>query len=137
MKIMLDDGAFEPIREHETDAGLDLRAKEDMFIPARGAAVIGTGVHVELPEGCAGLLVSKSGLNVKHDLTSTGLIDQGYTGEVMVKLYNHGVTNYQVKAGDKISQLVVIPVKYEKVDIVDSIDGAGNRGDNGFGSTGK
>ncbi|MBQ9251584.1 MAG: dUTP diphosphatase [Clostridia bacterium] len=137
MKAMLDKGAFAPERAHETDAGLDLRAKQDMFVPALGSAVIGTGVHVELPEGCAGLLVSKSGLNVNHNLTSTGLIDQGYTGEVMVKLHNHGRNGYQVKAGDKISQLVVMPVLYEPVEIVDAIDGAGDRGDNGFGSTGR
>ena len=68
--------------------------------------------------------------------TVTGLIDEGYSGEITVKLYNHSGRDYEVKAGDKISQLVIIPVKYEPVEIVDEI-GGGERGDAGFGSTGR
>ena len=93
-------------------------------------------MHVELPPGTAGLLVSKSGLNVKHDITSTGLIDEGYAGEIVVKLHNHGFDDYVVRAGDKISQLVVVPVIYEGVEIVDEIEG-GERNADGFGSTGR
>ena len=137
MKVMLDDGAFEPIRAHDTDAGLDLRAKRSVRVPAHGSAVIPTGVHIELPEGTAGLMVSKSGLNVQHDITSTGLVDEGYTGEIMVKLYNHGEDSYQVNAGDKVSQLVVIPVLYEPVERVESLEMDTERGSAGFGSTGK
>lgn len=136
MRVAVDESAFPPTRAHETDAGMDLRARRSVQIPAHGSAVIGTGTHVQLPHGCCGLLVSKSGLNTKHELTSTGLVDDGYCGEIMVKLYNHGETSYQVKAGDKISQLVVIPVRYEPIEIVDSIEG-GERGQNGFGSTGR
>lgn len=137
MKVMLDEGAFAPIRAHSTDAGLDLRAKRSIRVPAGGSAVIGTGVHIELPHGCCGLLVSKSGLNIKHDITSTGLVDEGYTGEIMVKLFNHGTDSYQVQAGDKVSQLVVIPVLYEDVEIVDHLNQDTERGGRGFGSTGK
>ena len=135
MKIKLDEGAFAPIRAHETDAGLDLRAREGAKILPFSSAVIGTGVHIELPHGTAGIMFSKSGLNVKHDLTSTGVVDEGYDGEIMVKLYNHGEKTYQVNAGDKVTQLLVIPVLYESVEIVDEIKG-GKRGQNGFGSTG-
>ncbi len=137
MKVVLDKGAYEPVRAHETDAGLDLRAMEDVIVESDDNAIIKTGVHVQLPPGCCGLLVSKSGLNVRNDITSTGLIDEGYTGEIVVKLYNHGWNDYKVKAGDKVSQLVVIPVKYEPVELVDSFEGNTDRGDNGFGSTGK
>lgn len=137
MKVMLDEGAFPPIRAHSTDAGIDLRAKKPVRVPAGGSAVIGTGTHIELPHGCCGLLVSKSGLNTKHDLTSTGLVDEGYTGEIMVKLYNHGTESYQINAGDKVSQLVVIPVRYEDVEIVDHLNQDTERGANGFGSSGK
>ena len=137
MRVMVEEGAFAPGRAHGTDAGLDLMARKSVRVPAKGSAVIGTGVHVELPKGCCGLLVSKSGLNVRHDITSTGLIDEGYTGEVMVKLYNHGQDGYQVRAGDKISQLVVIPVRYETVEVVESLEGGTERGDRGFGSTGR
>lgn len=137
MKIKVDNVKFLPTRAHLTDAGLDLRAKKSARVPAHGSAVIGTGVHVQLPKGTAGILVSKSGLNVKRDITSTGLIDEGYTGEIMVKLYNHGQESYQVEAGDKISQLVIIPVLYEDVELVDELEESGERGAAGFGSTGR
>ena len=136
MKVKLDTGAIAPTRAHDTDAGLDLYAMDGATIPPKNYATFDTGVHVQLPEDCAGLLVSKSGLNVNGHITSTGLIDQGYSGEIRVKLYNHGCEPYEVHAGDKISQLVVIPVRYEPVEIVDEID-AGDRADNGFGSTGR
>lgn len=136
MKIKLDPGAIQPTRAHDTDAGLDLYALEDRIIEAKGDATFKTGVHVQLPHGCAGLLVSKSGLNVKRGITSTGLIDEGYSGEITVKLYNHGGRDYTIRKGDKISQLVILPVLYETVEIVDEIDG-GERGDAGFGSTGR
>lgn len=137
MRIKLDTGAYEPVRVHETDAGLDLRAKVGQIVPAKESAIFETGVHVQLPKGTAGLLVSKSGLNVKHGITSTGLIDEGYTGEIIVKLYNHSGWDYMVKAGDKISQLVVIPVCYEPVELVDELDQESDRGSNGFGSSGR
>lgn len=136
MNIKLDPGAFPPMRMHPTDAGLDIRAMTDGIVRAGQSAVFRTGVHVKQPESTAGLCVSKSGLMIDHDITSTGLIDEGYDGEVMVKLFNHGSEDYHVKAGDKITQLVVIPVMYEPVEIVDSIQG-GKRGSKGFGSTGR
>ena len=136
MKIMLETGAFEPVREHVTDAGLDIRAMHDGIVRAGQSALFHTGVHVELPEKTAGLFVSKSGLMVKHDITATGLVDDGYCGEIMVKLFNHGQNDYAVHAGDKIAQIVVMPVLYEPVEIVDSIRG-GDRGNRGFGSSGR
>lgn len=136
MEIMLDNGAYMPSRGHKTDAGLDLRTPKAVTVPAYGSATIDTGVHVELPHGCAGLLVSKSGLNVRHDITSTGLIDEGYTGSVVVKLYNHGGEDYAFEAGDKVTQLVVIPVVCEPLEQVAAFNRTA-RGDNGFGSTGR
>lgn len=137
MKVKLDEGAKMPTKAHETDAGFDLYAIEASFIPAHGNCVFDTGVHIELPEHTAGLLVSKSGLNVKYDITSTGLIDYGYTGSIKVKLYNNGNGDYLVEAGDKISQLMIIPIvdnlELESVNELDKSD----RGDNGFGSSGK
>jgi len=136
MKIKLDKDAFMPVRAHDTDAGADLRSPIDTVIPAMGARVIDTGVHIQLPHGYVGMLKSKSGLNVKHGITSEGVIDEGYTGELIVKLYNHGSSAYTVHEGDKITQLVVIPVAYEPLEVVDSLDDS-ERGDDGFGSTGK
>lgn len=136
MEIMLDDGAYMPSLGHKTDAGLDLRTPKAVTVPAYGSVAVDTGVHVALPHGCAGLLVSKSGLNVRHDITSTGLIDEGYTGSIVVKLYNHGGEDYEFEAGDKVTQLVVIPVVCEPLGQV-SMFNATERGDNGFGSTGR
>lgn len=136
MEIMLDDGAYMPSRGHETDAGLDLRTPKAVTVPAYGNAIVETGVHVALPHGCAGLLVSKSGLNVKHGITSTGLIDEGYTGSIVVKLYNHGGEDHEFEAGDKVTQLVVVPVVCEHLEQVSAFNPS-DRGDAGFGSTGR
>lgn len=136
MKITLDKGAHMPERAHDTDAGIDIRAIGAHVIPAYGSQVIKTGVHVQLPHGYAGLFVSKSGLNIKQNITSTGLIDEGYTGELIVKLYNHGRSAYTVHDGDKITQLVLIPVAYEPLEVVEDLDDS-ERGDGGFGSTGR
>lgn len=136
MEIMLDNGAYLPSRGHGTDAGLDLRTPKAMTIPAYGSVTVDTGVHVALPHGCAGLLVSKSGLNVKHDITSTGLIDEGYTGSIVVKLYNHGGEDHEFEAGDKVTQLVVVPVIRESLEQVSAFRPS-ERGDAGFGSTGR
>lgn len=136
MEIMLDNGAYMPSRAHKTDAGLDLRTPKAVTVPAYESAVIDTGVHVQLPPECAGLIVSKSGLNVRHDITSTGLIDEGYTGSIVVKLYNNSGEDYRIEVGDKITQLVVIPVIYEPLEQVSAFNPT-ERGNSGFGSTGR
>lgn len=136
MKITLDKGAKMPTRAHSTDAGLDLYAMDTQIVPAKESAVFDTGVHVELPEGTAGLLKSKSGLNTKHGITSEGVIDVGYTGSIVAKLYNHSGTDYKVNAGDKITQLVIVPILTPELELVESL-GETERGNKGFGSTGK
>ena len=137
MNIYVEKGAFVPERAHKTDAGLDVRTRETRLVKAHSGALFHTGLHVQLPHGTAGLLVSKSGLNVEYGITSTGLIDEGYTGEIKVKLYNHSDSDYLVNAGDKISQLVVIPVLYEDIHFKDFLDEKTERNNQGFGSTGK
>lgn len=136
MKIKLDRGAFVPVRAHGTDAGADLRSPIDTVIPARGSRVIDTGVHIQLPHGYVGMLKSKSGLNVKNGITSEGVIDEGYTGPIKVKLYNHSDVYRVIERGDKITQLVIIPCAYVDFDVVDKLDDS-ERGGDGFGSTGK
>lgn len=136
MRIKLDEGAYTPTRAHTTDAGMDLYSREEMWIPARGSAVFDTGVHIELPSGTVGMLKSKSGLNVKHGIVSEGVIDVGYTGSIRAKLYNHSRIGYQVHKGDKITQLVIMPYLAPDIEIVDELD-ATDRGDNGFGSSGR
>ena len=136
MKIKLDRGAFVPVRAHGTDAGADLRSPIDTVVPARGSRVIDTGVHIQLPHGYVGMLKSKSGLNVRHGITSEGVIDEGYTGPIKVKLYNHGDEPYSIERYDKITQLVIVPCEYVHFDFVDKLDDS-DRGGEGFGSTGK
>lgn len=138
MKIMLDTGAKMPTRAYPTDAGLDLYAPDSVFIEPKGSVVIDTGVHVELPPDTAGLIVSKSGLNTKNDIESTGLIDYSYSGSIRVKLQNHKSSGYMVNKGDKISQLVIIPILTPEIEVVDKFATTeGGRNENGFGSTGK
>ena len=137
MKIKLDDGAFCPTRAHEWDAGLDLYAMEDQIVPAKESAIFDTGVHIEIPRGYVGFLKSKSGLNVRHGITSEGVIDAGYTGSIVVKLYNNGGFDYKVERGDKISQIVLLPIITPEIELVEKLFGVTERGENGFGSTGR
>lgn len=137
IKVKLDAGAKMPTRAHTWDAGLDLYARETQIVSAKESAKFDTGVHIELPNGTTGFLKSKSGLNVDHGITSEGVIDAGYTGSIVVKLYNNSGYDYTVNAGDKISQLVILPVV-----IPDCLVSVANleeteRGDGGFGSTGR
>lgn len=136
MKIVLDKDAYMPERAHQLDAGYDIRTPYDVIIPARGNAVIQTGVHVQIPAGYVGFLKSKSGLNVKYNLVGEGVIDAGYTGSIMVKLYNNSDVAIPLFRGDKIIQLVLLPIYTPELEKVDSLDET-ERGDNGFGSTGR
>ena len=136
MNIILDNGAFMPGFAHKTDAGADLRSPVYAVVPARGNTVIDTGVHVEIPEGYTIFLKSKSGLNVKHNLIGEGVVDALYTGSIKVKLYNLGDIDYQILRGDKIIQMVILPCAYCEFTQVEKFAET-ERGDGGFGSTGR
>ena len=141
MKIMLDPGAKMPTRAHPWDAGLDLYAPDNGIAyhvtPKGGSITIDTKVHAQIPEGYVGFIKAKSGLNVKRGLTCTGVIDSHYTGSIAVKLYNHHDSkSYDVMPGDKIAQLVILPCLLPELELVDSLEET-DRGDNGFGSTGR
>lgn len=136
MNVVLDKHAIKPTRGHKFDAGMDLYSPYATIVSPHGSVVIDTGVHIQIPPSFCGVLISKSGLNVNHDITSTGLIDSEYTGSITVKLYNHGPFPYKIDRGDKISQLVILPCFIRDIEIVDSLP-ATERGNNGFGSTGR
>ena len=145
MKIVLDEGAVMPTRAHQFDAGLDLYAPEMVVVPASysqfgnvtvGAVTIDTGVHVQIPQGCVGMLKSKSGLNCHYGITGEGVIDSGYTGSIHVKLYNHTGKAFQILRGEKSSQLVILPCVLPDLEVVDHLDDT-ERGTGGFGSTGR
>ncbi len=137
MNIKLDKGAFEPVRAHSTDAGLDLRTPIEFTIQPHDSYTIDTGVHVELPEGTFGQLFSKSGLNVNHSIVSLGgTVDEPYRGSIVVKLYNEGDEEYHFRAGDKIVQMVIMPYLAPEIQYVDELSET-DRGNAGFGSSGR
>lgn len=136
MKIILDSGAILPTRAHKEDDGLDLFSREEQIILPGESAVFDTGVHVELPEGTFGKLESKSGLHIRYDIICAGeTIDCGYVGSIKVKLYNMGQRPYMVRKGQKIVQMVVIPILTPDLEIVDRLEET-ERGEKGFGSSG-
>ena len=136
MKITLDEGAKMPTRAHAWDAGLDLYSTHDGYIRCNTNRTFDTGVHVQIPEGCVGLVKSKSGLMVNHGIITDGTIDSHYTGPIKVCLFNHGTSRYEVKKGDKIAQLVIVPCLLPELELVDHLEET-DRGDGGFGSTGR
>ena len=131
--VQLDEGAYMPVREHATDGGLDLKSPIDCCVQPGDSAAIDTRVHIQLPPNTTGEVVCKSGLNVNHGLICSGLIDEGYTGSIVVKLYNLSKEPYYIKAGDKIAQLVIRPVLYLSPIKVDKIQGGvcGDKRDEG------
>lgn len=135
INVQLDEGAYLPERAHLTDAGADLRTPIDLMLYGHSSFSVDTGVHIELPHGYYARVASKSGLNVKHDIISEGVIDEGYSGSIVVRLHNLSKNPHHFAKGDKISQLIIEPVAYAAFERVDSVDG-GERGDSGFGSTG-
>lgn len=134
--VVLDRFAEMPDRAHRADAGADLYSREDAWILPFGSRVFDTGVHMQIPEGYVGELQPKSGLNVKRNLVGWGTIDSGYTGSIRVKLYNLGWKPQKIRRGDKISQIVMYPVSLCGFEQVDSLCDT-ERGDGGFGSTGR
>lgn len=136
MNIILDENAIMPNKAHESDGGYDLYSRESKTIFARDSAIFDTGVHIQLPKGTVGFLKSKSGLNVKYGIVSEGVIDSGYTGSIIAKLYNNSDNDYEVKKGDKITQLVILPFISPELNIVSGFEET-SRGDNGFGSSGR
>lgn len=136
----LKDEATLPTRAHEGDAGLDLYACEAAHIGPGERWGVGTGIAVQIPDGHAGLVLPRSGLAKKHGIVlvnSPGLIDAGYRGEVRVLLLNTDpAETFRVEAGDRIAQLVIVPIALaEPVEVEALAESA--RGDGGFGSSGR
>ena len=138
IEIKLDKRAKMPTRAHQFDAGFDLYAPNAIIILPHKSVTIDTGVHMRIPDNYVGFLKSKSGLNVKHGITSEGVIDAGYTGSIVVKLYNNSDLPYGFNTGDKITQIVILPVQTPFCELVEVEDfEETERGENGFGSSGK
>ena len=137
IKVKLEKNAKMPTKGFEADAAYDLYSNQTFTTIDPGESVcFKTGVHMDIPKGYCGLLVAKSGMNVGHGIVSTGLIDSGYQGEIIVKLYNHSSRTYTVFKGDKVSQIMILPLPETELTQVEEFDNETARGDKGFGSTG-
>ena len=129
--------AIVPTRGSDGAVGYDLYSSEDAVVPCQaGRALVGTGITVVLPQGVYGRVAPRSGLAVKHCINvGAGVIDPDYTGEIKVVLFNHGESDFEIKKGDRIAQLVLERCEtppIEEISIVEDTE----RGSGGFGSTG-
>ena len=135
---------FSGIRENigytrPNDAGADLRSNEDTIVCANSQALVHTGVYMQIPAGYVGMICPRSGLALKHNITvmnAPGVIDANYRGEVGVILRNMGEQAFEIHEGDRIAQIVFLPYAHMQFEPVNELDST-ERGDKGFGSTGK
>ena len=135
LRIKLDGWGIIPTRAYPDDAGLDLYSPLDCWVYKGNLKKIDTGVHVEIPKGYVGLLMSRSGL-MGQGITTRGVIDAGYTGSIQAVVYNDSQESYRVAKGQRITQLVIVPCITPEIEVVDELEDT-ERGDNGFGSTDK
>ena len=128
-----------PIYAHPGDAGADLVSTEAVRLEPGQRALVGTGVRIALPDGYVAFVVPRSGLAAKHGITiviAPGTVDAGYRGEIKVALLNTDASEaYDVAVGDRIAQVIVMPVPRARFVPVDELPGS-TRGEAGFGSTG-
>ena len=128
-----------PAKAHPDDAAFDLRSRIDAVVQPGRAELIPTGLFLELPEGYEAQVRPRSGLALKHCITvlnSPGTIDAGYRGEIASILFNAGETPFEVRRGDRISQMVIAELADVALEAADTLTETG-RGEGGFGSTGR
>lgn len=140
MKIKLINKSTNPNPEYQTNgsSGLDLTAFGDYVLKAKSKLIVGTGIYVSIPAGYEGQVRSRSGLAAKNDifvLNGIGTIDSDYRGEIKVILFNLSNEDFEIKNGNRIAQLVIVPVVQAELEIVDSLEST-ERGSGKFGSTG-
>jgi len=122
------------------DAGMDLYSTEDVFLSKGERKIIKTGLRVKIPSGTVGLVCPRSGLAIKSGITvlnGPGILDGEYRGELGVILINESRNGYQVSKGDRIAQLVIVPFINCQIIQKDDLEINTDRGDGGFGSSGK
>ncbi len=135
--VLLSRTALSPTRGSSGAAGYDLYASRRTVIKAGSLGIVNTDLAMAIPEGCVGLVRPRSGLAMKKNIdTRAGVIDSDYRGEVMVALRNESDLDFVVEEGDRIAQLLVVPVALPEVFVTDKLDDT-VRGVSGFGSTGK
>uniref|UniRef100_H2ZPZ1 Deoxyuridine 5'-triphosphate nucleotidohydrolase n=1 Tax=Ciona savignyi TaxID=51511 RepID=H2ZPZ1_CIOSA len=128
--------ARSPTRGSALAAGYDLYSAYDVIVPARGKQLIKTDIQINLPDGCYGRVAPRSGLTHKHFIdVGAGVIDQDYRGNVGVILFNFKDTDFEVKKGDRIAQLICERIFLPELQELETLENT-ERGDGGFGSTG-
>lgn len=139
IKAVIDDHGSVPAYSREDDAAVDLRASESCYIKAGAVRLVDTGVRVAIPNGYVGLVCPRSGMACKHEVTvinSPGVIDPNYRGSIKVGLVNHNSVGFDIREGDRIAQLLIVPVPRVAFEQVDELDDT-ERGADGFGSSGR
>ncbi|XP_060522338.1 deoxyuridine 5'-triphosphate nucleotidohydrolase-like [Cylas formicarius] len=128
--------AYPPSKGSIKAAGYDLKSALDCVVPARDKALVDTGLKIELPEGCYGRIAPRSGLAVKNFIAvGAGVVDEDYRGVLKVVLFNHSDSDFDIKSGDRIAQLICEKIYYPDLEEVQEL-GDTVRGEGGFGSTG-
>ncbi len=125
-----------PIRSSEGAAGYDLFACEPAIIEGFGVKMVNTGIKIQIPENTYARIAPRSSMSVKGIAVGAGVVDYDYRGIVQVIFYNHSKIDYEIKRGDKIAQIILEKIETPEVLIVDSLNNT-DRGDGGFGSTGR
>ncbi len=136
--VLLNKNAKLPSKQHELDIGYDIYSSSEYKLLPKKVTFIETGISIQLPPGCGGFILPRSGLASKYSITSVnspGLIDPGYTGEIKVPLINHSDEDYNIKTNERFAQLVLINVNNVNFKIVEKLDESIRSG-KGFGSTG-
>ncbi|UXU67465.1 dUTP pyrophosphatase [Staphylococcus agnetis] len=160
---LLSENATLPTRNHSTDAGFDIYAAETVILEPQGKELISTDIAVNIPKGYVGLLTSRSGVSIKtHLVIETGKIDAGFHGNMKINIKNDSQefdteedayfniqnkfeygyvsefvnTNYKIHQGDKLAQLVIVPIVTPQLQVVDEFSEVSERGAKGFGSSG-
>ncbi|NDB57163.1 dUTP diphosphatase [bacterium] len=134
---LLDNNAKIPTRANINDAGWDLYSTSEVVIPPKQRKTVNTGIALQMPEHMAGLIWPRSGLSVKQGIdVLAGVVDSGYRGEIMVCLYNTSDEDVIIHIGDRIAQIIFQEVPRVTMEVQNTL-GSSQRGDNGFGSSGK
>ena len=136
--VLLNNDAKVPQKQHISDIGYDIYSVKQYSILPNEVTKVETGVSIELPDKYAGFILPRSGLASKHSITSInspGLVDPGYTGEIIIPLINHSDEIYKLEKGERFAQLVIINVENVSFNTVNELKKT-DRSNKGFGSTG-
>ena len=133
----LTENAYIPTRGSARSAGFDLRSAYDCVIPAKGMCIVKTDIQIRVPDGTYGRIAPRSGLTISNHLDiRAGVVDEDYTGNVCVVLFNHADEEYAVSKGDRVAQLICEKIEYPMLYECKRLQET-DRGAHGFGSTGK